>query len=145
MSRAQKIKNIELALVLKEDPRIKMATSMTSLIGPNIVIETPQYTGTVTVEMGVSNIVRFDTYGYVHRFANSGDFISFFLRTLESPLHAIHTLCGEIGGRTMGNAIILNRNGSTYYIPEVKGGFEVNVNNEATHMSYDDIVKLLGK
>lgn len=145
MSRAQKIKNIELALELKNDPRIKLATSYTSLIGPNIVIETPQYTGTVTVEQGASNIVRFDTYGYVHRFANSGDFLTFFDRTLELPLHAIHSMCGLIGGRTMGNAIVLNRNGSTYFITEVKGGFEVNVNNELIHMSYDDIVKLLEK
>lgn len=145
MSRAQKIRNIELALQLKKPANVKLATSMTSLIGPNIVIETPQYTGTVTVDMGASNIVRFDTYGYVHRFANSGDFLAFFERTLQSPLHAIHTLCGEVGGRTMGNTIILNHNGSAYYIVEVKGGFEVNVNNEALHMSYADIVKLLGK
>lgn len=145
MSRAQKIKNIELALELDNTSNVRHATSYTSLIGPNIVIETPQYTGTVTVEQGASNLVRFDTYGYVHRFANAGDFIIFFRNTLKTPLHAVHKLCELVGGRTMGNSIVLNRNGSTYYIVEVRSGFEVNVNNETIHMSFDDIAKLLEK
>jgi hypothetical protein len=149
MSRAKKIRNIELRLelFLKENPqhRVRIATSLTSLIGPNIVVETPQYTGTVTVDFGESNIVRFDTYGYVHRFANPNDFHNFFVRTLNAPLHAVHKLCGEIGGNTMGNSIILTRNGASYYIVEVKGGFDVTVNNETTTMTYDDIVTYLGK
>lgn len=149
MSRAKKICNIELMLqlLLKETARtdVHIASALTSLIGPNIVIETPQYTGTVTVDFGESNIVRFDTYGYVHRFANPNDFHNFFARTLNAPLHAVHKLCEEIGGRTMGNSIVLTRNGSSYYITEVKSGFDVSVNNETMNMTYDDIVKLLGK
>lgn len=149
MSRAKKIHNIELRLqlFLKENPQhdVHIAASLTSLIGPNIVIETPQYTGTVTVDFGETQIVRYDTYGHIHRFANPNDFLAFFSRTLQTPLHAIHKLCEAIGGRTMGNSIILSRDSATYYITEVKGGFTISVNNEDTYMSFDDIVKLLGK
>lgn len=153
MNRTQKISGLDLALhLMNVDPAalaarnqdmFKIKTEYTSLRGPNITLETPQYSGNVTVDFA-GNVVRFETYGYVHRFADQNAFLVFFEKTLESPLHACHKLAGEIGGKTMGNSIILSRDNVAYYLVEARGGFDVSFNNEKMFMSYDDVVALLG-
>lgn len=146
LTRTQKIQNLEVLLVCHRSNTNSdhdITVSLTAMIGPNIEIRTEQYTGVVTVDFEGS-VVRFDTYGYRHRFADSAAFMSFFEKTVESPLHAVHTLAGVVGGKTLGNSVVLNKNETAFYITEVQGGFTVASNNEKTFMSYDDIVSLLG-
>lgn len=153
LTRSQKIGNLDLVLSLIRDDSEKLAmskqetfsidTQYTSLIGPNITVTTPQYTGVITVDFE-GNVVRYDTYGYRHRFADNNAFVTFLHSTLESPLHACHKLAGEIGGKTMGNAVILQKDNVAYFIVEAPGGFEMKFSNQKITMSYDDIVGLLG-
>ena len=148
MTRSQKIENLDLAINLIREPEHLALHNLnsfistpqyTSLIGPNIAVKTPQYTGTITVEFDGS-IVRYETYGYVHRFADTNAFLEFFKKTLLTPLHACYKMAGDIGGKTMGNSVILQKDNSSYYIREAVGGFEVSVNNQKIIMSYDDVV-----
>jgi hypothetical protein len=153
LTRSQKIENLDLLLnlvigdaeklAMSKQESFSVVTQYTSLIGPNITITTPQYTGVITVDFEGS-VVRFDTYGFRHRFADNNAFLTFFMKTLESPLHACHKLAGEIGGKTMGNNVILQKENVAYFITEIPGGFEMKFSNQKIMSSFDDIVGLLG-
>ncbi len=145
MNRSQKIHNIDLALALmsKDFPDVKHTPVYTALEGPHINITTAQFEAKVTVEFEGS-IVKFNTYGYVHRFADLPKFISFFQQTVKTPNEAIAELAHAIGGKTMGDAIVLRSEPLSYYIHETSGGYTVHANNDKIFMSGDDIKAMLG-
>lgn len=145
MNRSQKIHNIDLALQLAHTNHggdFHHDAVYTSLIGPHIEIKTPRYEAIVTVEFEGS-IVKLDTYGYVHRFADLPKFLQFFEETVKEPHSAVAELARSIGGKTMGKYVVLRHGKITYFIQEVDGGFMVHANNDKIFMSGADIVAMV--
>jgi hypothetical protein len=145
MNRSQKIHNIDLALQLAHTNHggdFSHEAVYTGLIGPHVNIKTPQYEATVTVEHEGS-IVKLETYGYVHRFADLPKFLEFFSETVKEPSHAVAELARSIGGKTMGKSVVLRQGKISYYIQETDGGFIVHANNDKIFMSGADIVAMV--
>lgn len=145
MNRSQKIHNIDLALQLahkNHDGDFSHEAVYTGMIGPHVNVKTPQYEATATVEHEGS-IIKYNTYGYVHRFADLPKFLHFFEETVKKPTHAVVELANSIGGKTMGNAVVLRQGKVSYYIREVEHGFMVHVNNDKIFMSGSDIVDMV--
>lgn len=145
MNRSQKVHNIDLALQLahkNHDGAFDHEAVYTGMIGPHINIKTPQYEATATVEHEGS-IIKLDTYGYVHRFADLPKFLQFFEETVKEPTQAVKALANDIGGKTMGNATVLRQGKVSYYVREVENGFMVHVNNDKIFMSGSDIVDMV--
>lgn len=149
MTRADKIKNIELSLQvrLNQSPATPQEFSYdpqySGLNGPHINIVTPQYEGTAYVEFEGS-MVSFETYGYTHRFTDIPRFLEFFEQSLTTPLHAIFQLAKSLGGKTLGNTIVLRKGEQSYYITEVPNGFMLFAGSEKMLMSSADIIGLIG-
>lgn len=145
MNRSQKIHNADLALQLVHTNHggdFNHEPVYTGMIGPHINITTPQYEATVTVEHEGS-IIKLNAYGYVHRFADLPKFLSFFEETVKEPTQAVKELAHNIGGKTMGKAVVLRQGKVSYYIREADNGFMVHVNNDKIFMSGSDIVDMV--
>lgn len=149
MTRADKIKNIELVLQIRLNrspvavPEFSFDPQYSGLQGPHINIVTSQYEGTVYVEFEGS-MVRFETYGYTHRFTDVPRFLEFIEQSLTTPLHAIFQLAKTLGGKTLGNTIVLRKGEQSYYITEVPNGFMLHAGSEKMLMSSADIIGLIG-
>ena len=139
-NRAQKIDSISAMLLLIEPANFNVQVNYSGLQGPHIVVKTPQYEGTVTVDFK-GTIVRYDMYGFRQRFADPSAFHNFFLRTLEAPTPACLSLAKALNGKTAGSIVIASLKKVPYVFTEQKNGmFEVNFNNQKTTMSLDDIL-----
>lgn len=145
MNRSQKIHNVDLALQLAHTNHggdFSHEAVYTGMIGPHVNVKTPQYEATVTVEHEGS-IIKFNTYGYMHRFADLPKFLQFFEETVKEPTLAVKELASSIGGKSMGSALVLRQGKISYYIREVENGFMLHVNNDKIFMSGSDIVEMV--
>lgn len=145
MSRAQKLQNIEIALIMIANAAMKLFRNNTGLQGPTITIATPHFTGVVRVSQDQPTVF-FDTYGYTHRFHNSTQFTAWVKDVaLLTPLYAASQLAQKLGADIVGNGFVFTRDNTAYYVVEVPGGWKIHCEGQTPmQMSEPEILDVFG-
>lgn len=152
MSRAQKAKDLEIAIIASvpkdaPDHSYEVQAVFTSLQGPHVRLKTPQYEARVFVVHDAETL-HVEINGYRWRFSNRPQCLDWLRKTFSVPLYASLTLANLLGATTLGPQAFVALgavSGAPYYVTEIAGGWSVQPQQgEAYSFDWDNVVEFMG-